>query len=106
MTLGPRLREGARLVSSGTRMRIRILQTSRATRALCAGVCLALLALPASAFDSSKPLTEYTHTVWTHRDGIPSAFIYSIAQTRDGYLWLPTRAGVGGFGGAPFSPGG
>src|SRR3984893_5723231 len=102
MTLGPRLREGARLVSSGTRMRIRLLQTSRVTRALCAGVCLALLALPASAFDSSKPLTEYTHTVWTHRDGIPSAFIYSIAQTRDGYLWLATTDGLVRFDGVRF----
>ena len=83
-------------------MQIRILQTSRVTRALCAGMCLALLALQASAFDSNKPLTEYTHTVWTHRDGIPSAFIYSIAQTRDGFLWLATTDGLVRFDGVRF----
>lgn len=40
-------------------------------RSLCAAACCALLALQAEAFDSKKPLTEYTHTVWTHRDDIP-----------------------------------
>ena len=40
------------------------------------------------ASDPNKPLTEYTHTVWTHKDGVPSAFIYAIVQTQDGYLWL------------------
>jgi ligand-binding sensor domain-containing protein/signal transduction histidine kinase len=71
-------------------------------RSFCAAACCALLALQAEAFDSSKPLTEYTHTVWTHRDGIPSAFIYSIAQTRDGYLWLATTDGLVRFDGVRF----
>ena len=71
-------------------------------RSLRAAACCALLALQASAFDSNKPLTEYTHTVWTHRDGIPSAFIYSIAQTRDGYLWLATTDGLVRFDGVRF----
>jgi hypothetical protein len=42
----------------------------------------------ARGIDPNKPLTEYTHTVWIHKDGIPSAFIYAIAQTRDGPLAL------------------
>jgi len=71
-------------------------------RSLCAAACLSLLALQAQARDSNKPLTEYTHTVWTHKDGIPSAFIYSIAQTRDGYLWLATTDGLVRFDGARF----
>lgn len=37
-------------------------------RSLCAAACFALLAPQAQAFGSNKPLTEYTHTVWTHRD--------------------------------------
>jgi ligand-binding sensor domain-containing protein/signal transduction histidine kinase len=68
----------------------------------CASAWLVLLTLPASAFESDKPITEYTHTVWTHKDGIPSAFIYSIAQTRDGYLWLATTDGVVRFDGVRF----
>jgi signal transduction histidine kinase/ligand-binding sensor domain-containing protein len=72
------------------------------TRSFCAAACWLLLTAQAKAFDSNKPLTEYTHTVWTHRDGIPSAFIYSMAQTRDGYLWLATTDGLVRFDGVRF----
>src|ERR1700694_6118742 len=72
-------------------------------RSFCVSACLALLTLRAGAFDSNKPLTEYTHTVWTHKNGIPSAFIYSIARTRDGYLWLATTDGLVRFDGVRFA---
>lgn len=71
-------------------------------RSFCAAACWLLLTPQAEAFDSNKPLTEYTHTVWAHREGIPSAFIYSIAQTRDGYLWLATTDGLVRFDGVRF----
>lgn len=61
-----------------------------------------MLTLPTDAFDFNKPVTEYTHTVWTHKDGLPSAFIYSIAQTQDGYLWLGTADGLVRFDGIRF----
>ena len=50
----------------------------------CAAGCGILPTLQSEAAEANKPLTEYTHTVWTHKDGLPSAFIYSIAQTEDG----------------------
>jgi len=34
-------------------------------RSFCAAACWALLALQSEASDPNKPLTEYTHTVWT-----------------------------------------
>jgi signal transduction histidine kinase/ligand-binding sensor domain-containing protein len=68
----------------------------------CAAACCALSLLPADAFASTKPLTEYTQTIWTHKDGLPSAFIYSIAQTQDGYLWLATADGLVQFDGVRF----
>src|ERR1700687_4491211 len=71
-------------------------------RPACMAACGVLLAVQSEASDSNKPLTEYTHTVWTHKDGIPSAFIYSIAQTRDGYLWLATTDGLVRFDGVRF----
>src|SRR3984893_11774190 len=71
-------------------------------RCICAGACWALLALQCEASDHNKPLTEYTHTVWAHKDGLPSAFIYSIAQTPDGYIWLGTADGVVLFDGIRF----
>src|SRR5260370_14646646 len=58
---------------------------------------------PADAFASEKPLTEYTQTIWTHKDGLPSASIYSIAQTPDGYLWLATADGLVQFDGVRFT---
>jgi ligand-binding sensor domain-containing protein/signal transduction histidine kinase len=58
--------------------------------------------LAAAASDPHKPLTEYTHTVWTHKDGIPSAFIYSLAQTQDGFLWLASTDGLVRFDGVRF----
>src|SRR6202011_3993180 len=58
--------------------------------------------LAAAASDPQKPLTEYTHTVWNHKDGIPSAFIYSLTQTQDGFLWLATTDGLVRFDGVQF----
>ena len=74
----------------------------RLIRFVFAAACCALPLLPADAFASTKPLTEYTHTIWTHKDGLPSAFIYSIAQTQDGYLWLATADGLVLFDGVRF----
>jgi signal transduction histidine kinase/ligand-binding sensor domain-containing protein len=63
-----------------------------------------MIALPlcVPALGGDKPLTEYTHTVWARKDGIPSAFIYALAQTRDGYLWLATTDALVRFDGARF----
>ncbi len=72
-------------------------------RSLCVATCWLVLARPIDAFDFKKPVSEYTHTVWTHKDGLPSAFIYSIAQTLDGYLWLGTADGLVRFDGARFA---
>lgn len=68
----------------------------------CVAACWILLARGVQAFDSDKLLTEYTHTVWTHKDGLPSAFIYSIAQSQDGYLWLGTADALVRFDGVRF----
>jgi signal transduction histidine kinase/ligand-binding sensor domain-containing protein len=81
---------------------VRLLLASSLIRSFCAAACWVLLTLPGGASDSTKPITEYTHTAWTHKDGIPSGFIYSIAQTRDGYLWLATTDGLVRFDGVRF----
>jgi ligand-binding sensor domain-containing protein len=81
---------------------MRSFPTGSLIRSFCASACWVLLALQSGASDPNKPLTEYTHTVWTHKDGIPSAFIYSITQTQDGYLWLATTDGLVRFDGVQF----
>src|SRR5712664_4805725 len=82
---------------------MRSLLAGRLIRSFSAAVCCALPLLPAGAFASEKPLTEYTQTIWTHKDGLPSASIYSIAQTPDGYLWLATADGLVQFDGVRFT---
>lgn len=69
-------------------------------------ICLltALLALPsrAAALDPAKAITQFAHSVWQTRDGLPQNTISAIAQTPDGYLWLGTREGLARFDGLRF----
>ena len=42
---------------------------------------------------------QYDITQWTTVDGLPSNTIQSLLQTRDGFLWIGTRAGLARFDG-------
>jgi diguanylate cyclase (GGDEF)-like protein len=66
---------------------------------------LVTLALPApvAALDPAKAITQFIHTVWQARDGLPQNTITAIAQTPDGYLWLGTREGLARFDGVRFT---
>lgn len=44
----------------------------------------------------------YVIRVWQTEDGLPQNFVTSAAQTRDGYLWLGTNAGLARFNGESF----
>src|SRR5207245_199760 len=61
-----------------------------------------LLALPANALDPRRALSEYRQTIWTGKDGLAATFIYSIAQSSDGYIWLGSTDGVARFDGIQF----
>jgi diguanylate cyclase (GGDEF)-like protein len=70
-------------------------------------LALLLLALacpaPAIALDPAKSITQFIHSVWQARDGLPQNTITAIAQTPDGYLWLGTREGLARFDGVRFT---
>jgi hypothetical protein len=56
------------------------------------------------ALDPAKRLSQYAHTSWRSRDGyfgggVPS----SIAQTRDGFIWVGTTNGLTRFDGVRFT---
>jgi ligand-binding sensor domain-containing protein len=57
----------------------------------------------ALALDPKKAISQYIHDVWTTADGLPQNSILSIAQTRDGYLWLGTWDGLARFDGVRFT---
>src|ERR1700730_154238 len=60
-----------------------------------------MLAIPAKALDPQKLISQFTHTSWTAKDGVPAP-VRAIAQTPDGYLWLGTEAGLYRFDGLHF----
>ncbi len=65
-------------------------------------VLLLLAACPfAFALNSDATLAQLYHTAWTIEDGAPSG-IFSLAQTKDGYLWLGTDSGLFRFDGVRF----
>ena len=56
----------------------------------------------ALALDPGKNVGQYGHNTWTPQNGLPGEAVYSILQSRDGYLWLRTSAGLVRFDGARF----
>ena len=65
--------------------------------------CVCLAGREAHALDTRRSLTQFLHTAWTFRDGMP-AFINTFAQTPDGYLWLGTASGLYRFDGTRLEP--
>ena len=73
--------------------------------------CALLLGLPISArsqtsapgLDPQKPITQYVHDVWQIDQGLPQNSVMAMAQTRDGYFWVGTEAGVTRFDGVAFT---
>jgi diguanylate cyclase (GGDEF)-like protein len=65
---------------------------------------LVILAPAASlqALDPQKQIGQYGHDSWTSQHGLPGESVYQILQTRDGYLWLRTGAGLVRFDGVRF----
>jgi ligand-binding sensor domain-containing protein/anti-sigma regulatory factor (Ser/Thr protein kinase) len=65
---------------------------------------LLLAAASAYGLEPNRTLTQYVHRIWQVQQGLPDASIYSILQSRDGYLWLGTQSGVVRFDGVRFRP--
>jgi signal transduction histidine kinase/ligand-binding sensor domain-containing protein len=62
---------------------------------VCGGV------FQASALDANKRISQFSHTSWIAKDGVPAP-VFAIAQTPDGFLWLGTQAGLYKFDGQHF----
>ena len=58
---------------------------------------------PATARNVSADVRQYGHARWTLRDGGLPGYPQSIAQTRDGFLWLATDFGLQRFDGVRFT---
>jgi signal transduction histidine kinase/ligand-binding sensor domain-containing protein len=77
-------------------------QLSRVTIGLF--IILTMAPTPALALDPNKPATSYLRTTFTVEDGLSSNVVNAILQTRDGFLWIATDAGLNRFDGRHFTP--
>jgi len=50
-----------------------------------------------------QPALPYSSRTWRTDEGLPDNQVQAIAQTRDGYLWVGTRAGLARFDGISFT---
>jgi signal transduction histidine kinase len=56
--------------------------------------------VPARALEPTRSFGDYAHDLWSAHDGLTNETVTAILQTRDGYLWVGTEAGVRYRGGA------
>ena len=54
------------------------------------------------ALDPQKTINQYGHNVWSRQNGLPVNAVNAVLQTRDGYIWLGTTAGLLRFDGNRF----
>jgi ligand-binding sensor domain-containing protein/signal transduction histidine kinase len=54
------------------------------------------------AIDPERAVSQYVHDQWGTEQGFPKGPVYAITQTRDGYLWIGTDAGLIRFDGWTF----
>src|SRR2546429_3347282 len=55
------------------------------------------------ALDTRRDLSQFGHEVWLTENGLPQNTVHSIAQTRDGYIWIGTEEGLARFDGVRFT---
>ena len=74
----------------------------RWTRALTLvlGLCVCIAAW---ALDPAKPFPQYVANSWSIQDGLPQISALTIAQDRQGYIWVGTQDGLARFDGVHFT---
>src|ERR1700751_1565161 len=77
-------------------------QSRKVSVALAIALTLALR--PARAVDPNQRATNYTRTTFSVEDGLSSTVVNAIVQTRNGFLWVGTDAGLNLFDGRHFTP--
>jgi signal transduction histidine kinase len=76
-------------------------QDRRHFLSLCTCVAAVMLTSPAWALSPDLRIKQFYHTAWTAKEGAPTG-IQALAQTKDGYLWIASRAGLFRFDGVRF----
>ena len=73
------------------------------TMIISACVAVLLIGVPAGlAVEPTTPLANLGRQVWAMESGLPQNTVQALAQTRDGFVWLGTEAGLVRFDGIGF----
>src|SRR5580704_19639908 len=67
-------------------------------------IVLILATKSARAVDPRQPAASYIRTTFSVEDGLSSNVVNAIVQTRNGFLWIGTDAGLNRFDGRHFTP--
>jgi ligand-binding sensor domain-containing protein/signal transduction histidine kinase len=67
-------------------------------------ILLTIAAKSTRAVDPTQPASSYIRTTFTVEDGLSSNVVNAIVQTRNGFLWIGTDAGLNRFDGRHFTP--
>jgi signal transduction histidine kinase/ligand-binding sensor domain-containing protein len=68
------------------------------------GVYALFLCNSAAALTPDRQISQYAHNAWRVQDGFLAGFSFALTQTKDGYLWIGTKAGILRFDGVRFVP--
>jgi ligand-binding sensor domain-containing protein len=68
------------------------------------GALIALIATSVMALDPRSPTSNFIRSDFTIENGLPSNVVNAIAQTRNGFLWVGTDAGLVRFSERRFIP--
>jgi hypothetical protein len=68
-----------------------------------AGLLLVLSVSRVLALDPAQPAGSYLQTTFTMSEGLPSNVVNAIVQSRSGFLWVGTDAGLARFNGRRFN---
>lgn len=66
---------------------------------LLSGFLLVCQVLVLNGLDPDKPIDLYVHRSWDSEDGLPQNTVFTVLQSRDGYIWLGTQEGLVRFNG-------
>jgi len=68
------------------------------------GACALFLCNSAAGLTPDRQISQYAHNAWRVQDGFLAGFSFALTQTKDGYLWIGTKAGILRFDGVRFVP--
>ncbi len=64
---------------------------------------LALAGAACAALEPATPLANYGRQAWVMENGLPQNTVQALAQTKDGFIWVGTEAGLARFDGVSFT---